>query len=478
MDIVSINKRIISGFFTLTFRRAMLYAIRFITINLVLARILDPATIGIFNIANAILSLFSYFSDIGLAAAIIQKKNVTNEDLKTTFTIQETLALLILVIIFIFAPRLAEFYKLDTSGMWLIRILGIGFFFSSLKVIPAVLLERKLKFAPLVFVEIIETTIFCSMLIYLSFSNYGLYAFTYASIFQSISGTVLMYLIAPWKIAIGLSRNSIRPLINFGLPFQLNSLLALLKDRLVPLVIAKMVGSLGVGYITWAQSWAFMPLEIMNIMTRITFPAFARLQDNKVALKATLEKSIFFTALLFYPLLFGLLAIAPSLIEHVVSNKWKPALPLIYLFSVTAFWATLSTPFTNFLSAIGKIKVTLSLMAMWTVLEWALSPVLTLFYGYYGVAIASCLIAFTSFLPILIIRKIIKFEIIKNIYRQLISAFLMALIVFYFAQNYIYDLLTFTLVVLLGGCIYFLLIILILKENLIENFKSLTQSPK
>src|SRR3989344_8237305 len=104
MDIVSINKKIISGFFTLTFRRAILYAIRFITINLVLARILDPATIGIFNIANAILSLFSYFSDIGLGAAIIQKKNITDEDLKTTFTIQETLALIIVVIIFFSAP--------------------------------------------------------------------------------------------------------------------------------------------------------------------------------------------------------------------------------------------------------------------------------------------------------------------------------------------------------------------------------------
>ncbi len=478
MDIVSINKKIISGFFTLTFRRAILYAIRFITINLVLARILDPATIGIFNIANAILSLFSYFSDIGLGAAIIQKKNITDEDLKTTFTIQETLALIMVVIIFFSAPTLASFYKLDESGMWLIRVLGFGFFFSSLKVLPAVLLERKLNFTPLVFVEIVETIIFCSVLIYLSFSSYGLSAFTYASLLQSISGTALIYIVAPWKISVGISKNSIRPLINFGLPFQLNSLLALLKDRLVPLVIAKMVGSLGVGYITWAQSWAFMPLEIMNIMTRITFPAFARLQDNKAALKVTLEKSIFFTALLFYPLLFGLLAVAPSLIEHVVSNKWKPALPLIYLFSVTAFWATLSTSFTNFLNAIGRIKVTLLLMVMWTVLEWILSPILTIVYGFYGVAIASSIIAFTSFIPILIIRKIVKFEIIKNIYRQLISALLMAFVVFYFAQNYVYDLFTFVLVILLGGCIYFLLIMLILKENLIENFKSLTQTPK
>lgn len=344
----SLNKKIIHGFLTLTFRRALLYAITFLVTNIWLAKILLPSVIGVFNIANSILTFFTYFSDIGLAAAIIQKKDLDEEDLKTTFTIQLTLVSVIVVAVLFLAPWLASFYNLDQSGIWLIKALAIGFFLSSLKVLPSVLLERKLEFGPLVLVEIVETIIFLSLLVFLSYQNWGVSAYTVAVLARSFAGTGLIYVLAPWKVRLGVSKSSLKSLVRFGIPFQINSMLALLKDRLVPLVIAKMVGAVGVGYITWAQNIAFMSLEVMNIMTRVMFPAFARLQDDREELRKTLERTVFITCLFFYPLLFGTLAIAPSLVAHVVSSKWQPALPLIYLFAINAFWAAISTIFTNF----------------------------------------------------------------------------------------------------------------------------------
>ncbi len=339
--------------------------------------------------------------------------------------------------------------------MWLIRALGFGFFLTSLKVIPSVLLERELKFGPLVLVEILESLVFNGLLIILSFNQIGIAAFTFAALFRSLSGVALIYIIAPWRVKVGIKKTSIRQLLSFGVPFQLNSILALLKDRLVPLVIARMIGSIGVGYVTWAQNLSFIPLEIMNIVSRITFPAFSRLQDDSEKLKEAFEKSIYLISLFFYPLSLGILSTAPSLIKYIVSSKWQPALPLIYLFSITAFWASLSTTSTNFLNAIGKIKITLKLMVMWTALEWLLTPLLTIKFNFYGVAFASVLISFTSILPIIITSRLVKINYLGNIWKPLLAALAMSALTFFLANQLVRNYLTFFIVVLVGALFYF-----------------------
>lgn len=473
MEAKNLRKKIASGFLSLTFRKAVLLAINYLTINIILARLLPVSTIGVFNIANSVLAFFTFFSDIGLAAALIQKKEIKPEDIKTTFTIQEVLALIITIVVWFAAPFFASFYKLDSSGMYLIRALSLSFFLVSLKVIPSVLLERDLKFQPLVLVEIIETVIFNAGLIVLTFAQFSTYAFAWAAVLRSLSGVLVIYLIAPWKVSLAMSRQSLRELLSFGLPFQANSILALLKDRLVPLIIAKMVGSLGIGYITWAQNLAFLSLEVMNIMIRVTFPAFSRLQDDKEILKKTLEDSLFTTGAILYPMLFGLNAIAPSLITQIVSAKWQPALPLIYLFSVGAFWATLSSPFTNFLNAIGRIKTTLKLMIMWTALEWILTPILTIYFGYLGVGIASAIISITSLIPLVIIKRLIKIEVIKNIWQPLIASVVMALFAYILGRNFITSYVSLLLVIFISGVLYFGLLIILAKERIVKYYQSL-----
>jgi O-antigen/teichoic acid export membrane protein len=474
LDLDTVKKRAIVGVVSLTLRRIALQAITFLSINIILARIYPPETgiLGIFNLANAVIAFFAFFSDIGLAASLIQKKgDVTNEDLKTTFTIQQFLVGSIAIIIFLAAPQIASSYKLDASGMWLIRALGIAFLFSSLKVIPSVLLERELRFNPLVGVEIAETLIFNIILLSLAFLDFGIYSFTFAVLGRAFSGTILIYIIAPWRIRVGVSKSSIKSLLTFGLPYQLNTFLALLKDRIVPLFVAGVVGTVGLSYITWAQTIAFLPLEIMNIIIRVTFPAFSRLQENREELRKAVEKSLFATTLFLYPALFGMLALAPFLVEYIVKPKWQPALTSVYLFSFSTFWATLSTPFTNVFNAVGKIKLTFRLMVMWTALTWILTPILTIRYGFNGVAIASALISFTSIVTIYLVKKTVNISILANIWQPLVVSISMGIFVYVFSYFFVQNIPTFFLAIIVGAVFYFLVFMLLAKEKLLVEIR-------
>lgn len=461
IDLATIKKRTVSGIFTLTFRRIALQAISFASINLILARILPVATIGIFNIGTSLIAFFAFFSDIGLAASLIQKKdNITRQDLTTTFTIQQILIGIITLVIIILAPFLAQIYQLGDDGVWLIRALSIGFFLSSLKVVPAVILERELKFTPLVTVEIVETLIFNVILVTLAFLNYGLVSFSLATIARGVSGTLLIYIIAPWKVGLGISRQAAASLLHFGIPYQANALLALVKDRVVPLVVAKMVGAVGIGYITWAQALAFLPLEFMNIIIRVTFPTYSRLQDQQDQLKGAIEKSLYVTTLVLYPTLAGILALSPSLVSHVVSDKWQPALPLIYLFACSTFWASISTTYTNALTAIGHVKIVLKLMIMWTVLTWILTPFMVWQFGFIGVAYTAAVISFSSVVTIVVVHRHIKIDLWSNITKQLAGSILMGVTLYVLSPVIVVDWLTLIMAAMLGGLFYGLLMLI------------------
>lgn len=474
ISLAQIKKRAAYAFITLLGRKLILRAISFITINVILARLLPVETLGIFNIATAIITFFAFFSDIGLAGALIQKKeSVVNEDVKTTFTIQQLLVGSLSIIIFFSSTFLADFYNLDNSGMWLIRVLAVSFFLSSLKVVPSVLLERDLRFTPLVTVEIVETFIFNVLLIILVIHGLGVWSFSYAALARGISGTMLIYLLNPTKVGLGLNKESLRGLLSFGIPFQLNSLLALVKDRLVPLVIARMITPAEFAYVTWSQAMALLSLDVLGEVNRITFPLFSRVQERRESLGKALEEALFTASLIIYPLLFGLSAIMSSFINIVVTTKFQPALLSFYLFAFSAYWAVISTIFTNTLNAVGRIKDTLKLMIMWTTLTWLLSPFFVAIFGFIGVALASFIISFTSIITIILVKRFLTVRVLNAVLLPTISSALMALCVYFFSINFVYDKWTLLASILLGITIYGGIIFLFGRERILKNLRSL-----
>jgi O-antigen/teichoic acid export membrane protein len=477
LTIAEIKKRAVSSFLSLTARQVLLRAIGFISINVVLARILPVSTLGIFNIATAVISFFAFFSDIGLAASLIQKKEaVTVDDIKTTFTIQLLIVGVLSLAIILSAPIFGELYHLDDSGVWLIRVLGLAFFLSSLKVVPSVLFERQLNFKPLVLIEVIETIVFNSLLIYLVFQGRGIWSFSIAALARGLVGVGLIYLMSPVKVGLGIEKTSAKKLLSFGIPYQLNSLLALLKDRLVPLVIAKMVGSAGIGYITWAQNLSFLPLEIMNIIIRISFPTFSRLQEDKQLVSRAIERALFISTLAVFPMIFGLGAVLPQVVTHIVSAKWEPAIPSFYLFGVSTLFSVVSTTFTNALNAIGHIKTTLKLMVFWTIITWVLTPTLVYFYGFIGVALASLIISSTSVITVVLIKRILTIKVMDSILLPLVASIVMGISTYYLAITFVSNKPTLFLVIAAGALIYVAIVYLLGRKKINSYIQSIKES--
>src|SRR3989344_2685552 len=106
---------------------------------------------------------------------------------------------------------------------------------SSLKTIPSVLLERRLDFNKLVVPQILETIVFNAVAVYFAYRGLGIGSFTFAVLARGIVGVVALYSVEPWMPRFAFEKQSAKQLLSFGIPFQLNSFLALLKDDLFTL---------------------------------------------------------------------------------------------------------------------------------------------------------------------------------------------------------------------------------------------------
>ena len=443
--------------------------------NLVVTILLSPAIFGMYITVLSIISVLNYFSDIGLAASLIQKKEVRDEDFVTTFSVQQMMTITISVVGFLATRFVMQFYKLPDQGMYLYWALLVGFFLSSLKTIPSIFLERKIHFQKIVLVQVVEGTVFYLAVIVCAVAKLGLQSFTIAVLLRSVVGLVLIYIISPWKPRLGISRSSLRELLHFGIPFQASSFLALFKDDLITLFLSKVVGFTGVGYIGWAKKWAEAPIRIiMDNVTRVLFPVISRLQHDREKISQLIEKILFLQTAVLAPVIFGM-----SLsMEHIVYlipkyAKWAPALPLFYLFCVSAFLASFSSPLLNLINALGKAKIPFIFMVIWTIMTWILTPSLTFFFSYYGFPITVALISVSSVAVVIIAKKQIAFRFMYTTYKPFLSALLMALVMMLANMAVHNHLLALALSASLGAITYLCALSLLFRVNIMKEVQVL-----
>lgn len=443
--------------------------------NLIIT-ILSSATIyGIYLTVLSMISVLNYFSDIGLAASLIQKKEITSDDVKTTFTVQQILIITLIIIGFLASPFITRFYNLPVQGKYLFWALLASFFLSSLKTIPSVFLERKIQFQKIVLVQIVENTVFYITVSILIILGYGLMSFAYAVLIRAIIGVILIYSLSFWLPQIGISIPSLKTLLSFGLPFQTSSFLALFKDDLINLYLSKVLGFEAFAYIGWAKKWAEAPIRIiMDNISRVLFPVYSRIQHDKEKLSRLTEKILNYQTTILAPVLVGFALVMPLLTILIPKyTKWQPALPIFYLFCLSSLFSSYSSPFINLFNALGRAKISFFFMLFWTGAVWILTTILTRFLGYWGFPLTQVILSSTFVLVVWQAKKFVNFNFVRSIYKQLVTAFVMGSAVYFITVLGLPLTYQIALMAAVGFITYFFILKFLFKIDLLQEIKDI-----
>jgi PST family polysaccharide transporter/lipopolysaccharide exporter len=264
------------------------------------------------------------------------------------------------------------------------------------------------------------------------------------------------------------SKESAKSLLKFGLPFQGNSFLAFFKDDLLIMYLGGVIGFKNLGYITFAKKYAEFSIRLItDNINRVAFPLFSRFQKEKQLLEKSLEKILFYETLLIFPVIIGVIFIFENLLKISPKYylKWNNSLFSFYFFSLSAFFISLTTPFINLFNALGKVKISLYFMVLWTALTWILVPLSIKIFGYQGVSVAFFAMSLTFIFVYIKGKSFVGFSFKESIGKNLIATLammvyliLIRLFLIKTVNNYLYLSLS-----IIGAAVIYLLMIYKLK---------------
>jgi PST family polysaccharide transporter len=362
--------------------------------SIALARLLTPEVFGLYAILVFVITAGVRSSELGLGAALIQRRDLDQAALLgVAFTATFGLALALGAAIAAAAPLVARWPGVSSDVTAPVRWLALLVVLSSLRMPAMVLLERRLAYFPLTVAETADTVTFHAVAIAAAIAGAGLWSFVMGALAARAVNLVVLWGAARWRPTLRWSWRELAPVMKFGILFQGSILVAIAGDAVVPIFVTAWSGVTGVGFLNWAATLAFLPLQVVSIAGRVLFPALSSLQaDTERFAEATARALNRVTAVL-YPAAALLLAGADPVVRLIFGEAWLPAIPAVRCFCLSAIIGGTSTIFVHALYSLGRADIVFRLNLASAVLLWVITLVLVPWLGFVGFAVASVSLA-------------------------------------------------------------------------------------
>ena len=322
--------RIAKGLFWKLLERFGVQGIQFV-LQIVLARLLSPEHYGALSMMIIFTSLANVFIQSGFNTALIQNKDVTEEDYSSVFWVSLGIAGVMYGVIFFAAPAIAAFYKMPDVVAPL-RILALTLFPGALNSIQLAKVSRELDFKKVFFGNIAGICIAGILGITIALMGGGLWALVVQNLVNILVACIVMLFTVKWypKLVCNLLR--VAELFRFGWKLLVASLLDTLEMNLHSLVIGKKYDSGTLGYYNRGMQFPQFIINAVNgAMSSVLLPAMSANQDEKAEVKAMAKKAMIMSTYIVFPMMAGLASVATPLIRLLLTEKWLPAVPYLQI---------------------------------------------------------------------------------------------------------------------------------------------------
>lgn len=331
-------------------------------VGIILARILMPEEYGIIAIVMVFISFCDVFVTSGFASAIVQKKEVSEEDYNTAFILSFGMSIILYAILFIAAPFIANAYEMPLVSATL-RVLGLRLMVSAYNSIQQAYIRRAMDFKRFFVVTFGGTLISGIVGIAMAYGGFGVWALVAQYLTSAIASTLLTCLICKWRPRNMFSMSCAGTIFHFGWKVLCTRLVSTLQNDIRSLIVGKVFGSAELAYYDQAKKYPDLLMNNVNIsLSKVMLPVFARLQDDLSQLKNTLRKAIRIGMYIVAPLLIGLCAVSDVFVKVILTDKWMSTVPMLQLFCIMYLTRPLEEMSHQAVIAVGRSDLALKIM--------------------------------------------------------------------------------------------------------------------
>lgn len=325
--------------------------------NMVMARLLTPDDFGTIGMLLFFIAMAQTFVDSGFGAALIQKKEITNEDVCTVFYVNMGISFIAYIILFVSAPYIADFYSVPILCD-LLRVQSIVVLIQGMTLIQSVQLSKKLDFKRLSVCNLTGTVVLALTGIIAAYYGMGVWSLVIRTLAGTITTSIMLWTIGHWRPSLIFSIESFKQLFNFGGFMLLSSLIFTISRNIQSLILGKMSTPTTLGNFTQARTLRNISSEsISSVIGQVLYPDFSNHQNNDALIKQKLEKSAYLLSYVVAPLMVLCILIAEPLIHFVYGNQWNEAIQYFQILCLGGVPICLQDININIIKAKGKSKV-------------------------------------------------------------------------------------------------------------------------
>jgi O-antigen/teichoic acid export membrane protein len=386
---MALRDKVISGVIWSTIERFSVQTIRFV-VTIILARLLSPGDYGLLGMLTIFIAISNVFIDSGFGHTLIQKKDANNIDYSTIFYYSIGLSFIFYIILFFAAPSIAAFYKQPLLKD-LSRVVFLNLIFTSLSGMQNVLVSKTMNFKIYARVSVISYITSGAISIVMAYRGYGVWCLVFQTLCNTIIQTILLWIFNTWRPMLVFSINSFKKLFAKSSSLLATGIVSQIFDNIYYVIIGKFYSNINLGFYTQAKRLQEMPLMTLNgVIQAVTFPALVQIQEDNERLRTNYSKIIQIFMFINIPLMAGLMVCAKPLVIAILTAKWLPILPYLYLFCITGIFF----PFGLINGNTMKVKGRFKLMFQVDLIKKAILIILLLIsfnYGLYAIVVGQAI---------------------------------------------------------------------------------------
>lgn len=354
----------------------------------ILARLLTPASFGVFAIVTTALNTFETLSDTGFNYAAIQQNLEIKKIARTLLFINILRGALLSLLVIVASYAIAAFFT--SEGLLSLLIIG--------SVIPllrgfinphTISFQKDLQFDKELifrFVPILANTLLTLLFVFYYHSVFGL---MFGLIASTVVEVLFSYCIASRDFASPIQKHYIKSLFSFGKWITAGGFVTYFSTQIDNLFVGKFLGSFALGLYDFSYRTANLAFtEITNTLSQVAFPIYSKTQGDKTHLLGLFKKNIIAVcipaALLSLPFI-----LAPRIVlTTLFGSQWAGAASTLQILAVLGFMRAVIGPVGPLFLAAGKPKLLTRISFINFFITILILYPFSHFFGLEGVALA------------------------------------------------------------------------------------------
>ncbi|MER8955101.1 lipopolysaccharide biosynthesis protein [Mesorhizobium sp. M0833] len=373
-------------------------AIQFLSV-IVLARLLVPEDFGLVASVGPIVAFVGLLQNLGLQQAVVQRKDISTEQLNQVFWISALVGLGSAAMVACLAPAIAAFYGDQrmvgiTIGSALPLLLG------SLAAVPLALMNRHLRFGQLALNDVITAAAGLATTAIAAYAGLGYWSLVIGPAVSAVVALAAAWQVARWTP----SRPDLKvdtDILSFGANLTGFNLANFFSRNLDNILIGKYSGAIELGYYDRAYKLLLFPLQNINQpLTRVMVPLLSRIHEDKARFRDIYVRTNWMLAAVTMPGIAALTLTSDQVVGLLFGERWAAVAPIFAWLGIASLIQSVSSTTGWIFICQGKTK-TMFHWGIYSSLTTVAAFIIGLHWGAVGVAAAYAISGYVLRVPVL-----------------------------------------------------------------------------